>query len=110
MIVAVAAVGVMEMSINQVVDVVAVGNGFVAAVGAVNMGGVMSAAGVLRGAGGRVDRRQSDAVLVDVAIMQVVQMTIVEIVDVIVVPDGGVAAAGFVLVRMFRMDGAGGHG
>ena len=109
-VVAVAAVGVMEMSVDEIVDVVSVGNGFVTAAGAVDMGGVMSAAGVFRGADGRVERRESNAVLVDVAVMQVVQMTIVEIVDVIVVPDGGVAAAGFVLVRMFRMDGAGGHG
>jgi hypothetical protein len=109
-VVAVAAVGVMEMTVDEIVDVVAVRDCFVAATGAVDMGGVMSATGVFRGAGGRVERRESDAVFVDVAVMQVVQMTIVEIVDVIVVPDGGVAAAGFVLVRMFGMGGADGHG
>jgi len=108
-VVAVAAVGMVEVSVDEVVDVVAVGNGFVAAAGAVDMGGVMSATSVFWGADSRVDRRESDAVLIDVAVMQVVQMAIVEIVDVILMLDGGVAAAGFVLVRMFGMGVAGGH-
>jgi hypothetical protein len=105
-VVAVSAVGVMEMSIDEVVDVVAVRDGFVAAAGAVDVGGIVGSAGVLRGALGRVDRGQSNAVLVDVTIVEVVQMTIVQIVDVVVVADGRMAAAGLVQMGVFGMDGA----
>lgn len=109
MVVAVATVGMMQMAIDEVVDVVAVGNGFVAAAGAVDMSGVMRATGVPRGAGSRVGGGEADRVFVDMTVMKMVQMAIVQIVDVIFMLDGGMTAAGGMLVGMFGMDSTGGH-
>ena len=110
MVVAVGPVGMMEVSVDEVVDVVAVRDRFVATAGAVDVSGIVRSAGVLRGAISRVGCRQSNAVLVDVAVMEMVQVTIVQVVDVVVVAHGGMAAARFVLMGMLGMNGTGGHG
>jgi hypothetical protein len=101
------AVRVMEMAVDEIIDVVAVGYGLVAAAGAVDVGGIMGAAVVLRGAGVGVGRREGDGVFVDVAIVEMVQVAIVKIVDVIAVLDGGMTAARLMLMSMFRMSVAG---
>jgi hypothetical protein len=53
-IIAMIAVGMMKVSGDQVVDVIAVGNRLVAAGGAMNMSGFMATAVVARGAGSRI--------------------------------------------------------
>ena len=54
MIVAMIPVGMMKMSVNQVIDMVAMRNGLVTAVGTMLVGFVMGSALVRRGAVGRV--------------------------------------------------------
>lgn len=84
-------VDVVQAAIHQVVDMIAMGNGFVAAIGAMDVIGRMATAlavGALVGIGG-VD---GEGVLVHVIAMHVVQVAIVKIVDVPVVLDGGVSA------------------
>jgi pseudouridine-5'-phosphate glycosidase len=103
MIVAVTAVRVVQMAIHQIIDVIAMRHGFVATTRAMNVAKVMGSAIVLRGAVGGVDRGQAYGVFIDVSLMQVVQMTVVKIVDVIVVLDGGMTAAFLMLMRMFRV-------
>ncbi|MDT3722385.1 hypothetical protein [Pseudomonas oryzihabitans] len=81
----------MQAAIHQVVDMIAMGNGFVAAIGAMDMIGCVAAAlamSALVGIGGA----NGDDVFVDVIAMHVVQVTIVKIVDVPVMLDGGVSA------------------
>ncbi len=87
-------VEVVEVAIDEVIDMVTVGDGFVTAAGAVNMVSGMAGAGVAAGAGGGIGGGDFESVLVEVAFMGMVEVTIVKVIDVAVVNDGGVAAAG----------------
>ena len=95
-VIAVVAVRVVQAAIDEKVDVVAVRHGFVAAAGAVHV------AWLVTGARGRaafgVGVGDGDGVLLHAAFMRVVQMAFLQVVHVAVVADGGVAAAGAVLV------------
>ncbi len=93
-VVAVAGVRVVQVALDEVVDVVAVGDGLVAAVGAVGVLAAVGAARVLRGAVAGVGGLDGDGVLFDAAVLaRVVEMAVVQVVGVAVVLDGGVAAA-----------------
>lgn len=86
-----AVVDVVQAAIHQVVDMIAMGDGFVAAIGTMDVIGRMAAAlavGALVGIGGT----DGEDVLVHVIAMHVVQVAVVKIVDVPVVLDGGVSA------------------
>ena len=95
-VIAVVAVRVMQAAIDEKVDVVAVRHGFVAAAGAVHV------AWLVTGARGRaafgVGVGDGDGVLLHAAFMRVVQVAFLQVVHVAVVADGGVAAAGAVLI------------
>lgn len=108
MAVAVVAVRVVQLAVDEVVDVVAVRDRVVAAAGAVDVVGGMSVGrlGVLRGVG-RVD---GDRVLVDVVLMRMMQMTVVNVVDVALVADGRVPAARAVHVVVVGMGDVIAHG
>ena len=88
-VVAVAVVDVVQAAVDQVVHVVAVRHGFVAAACAVDV----AAAGVYGVAAVGVGFAHFDDVFVVVAVVLVVQMAVVQVVGVAVVADGGVAAA-----------------
>lgn len=91
--VAVAVVLVVEVAIDQVVNVVAMGDRFVAAVRPVNVGGVMAGAGVTTGAVGRIGSRDFQDVLIVVAFVGGMEVAIVEVIHVVLVRDGRVAAS-----------------
>ena len=93
MVIAVAAVGVVQMTGDQVVEVVRVGHGLVAATGTVLVRTVMRAAGVAGGALVRVGSARGQAVLVHVIAMLVMQVPVVQIVRVTLVAHGAMAAA-----------------
>jgi hypothetical protein len=99
-VVAVIAVRMVQVPIDQVVGVVAVGNGRVAAVRAVLVGFLVTAAVVAWRASGRVRRADRQGMLLDLAGVRVMQMAIVQVIDVAVVQNPGVAAARTVLVRV----------
>jgi hypothetical protein len=104
-IVAVAAVGVMKVAIDDVVGVIAVGDRVVAAAGAVLVGGVVLAAVVRRRARGRIRAADGEGVLVDVIAVDVMKMAVVKEVLVAIVLDRLVAAAravgmGVLVVRL----------
>lgn len=99
-------VRVVQVAVDQVVDMVAMRHGLVAATGAVNMVGSMAAAGVARRTERRIRRIAGDHMLVDVVAVDVVQVAIMQIVDVAIVPDRRVTAAGAVDVRVVGMRGA----
>ena len=100
MVIAVVAVGVMQAAIDDVVDVIAVGYGFVAATGTVDMAGLMAFAGLAGGAAVGVGLVDGQGVLVNVVTVWVVQVAVMHIVHVIAVADGRVAAAGAMGVIM----------
>src|SRR5205807_2193763 len=108
-VVAVAAVRVVQMALHQVIGVVAVRHGFMAAARAVLVGLVMAAAGVLGRAFAGVLLAHRQLVLFHVLALNVVQVAIVQVIDVAVMLDGGVPAAGAVLMVVVGVAGTGRH-
>jgi hypothetical protein len=103
MVVAVVAVGMMEMVADEIVDVVAVRDRVVAAPRAMGVVGRVPAAGVLGRAIARIGATDGEHVLVDMVLVDVVEMPIVQVVRVAVVLDGGMAAprpVGMVVIGM----------
>lgn len=96
MIVAVAAVGVVEVPGDQMVGVVAVGNHFVAAACPMLVRRIVRSTTMRGGAGVGICARDLDHVLVDVAVVSVMHMPIVQVVDMPVVLHLRVRAVGAV--------------
>ena len=101
--VAVIAVRVVEVAIDQIIDMVAMRHRLVAAVGSVHVGAVVPVAVVFGSATlGRL-RVHSDDMLIDVVAMKMMQMPIVQVIHVAVVFDCGVTAVravGVIVVRV----------
>ena len=110
MIVAMAVVGVMQVATDEVIGMITVGHGLMAAAGTVDVAGIMRATLMRRRTGVGVPGRDLDAALVDVVAVHGVEAAVVEVVDVIAVADGRVAAALAVDVGMLRVDPVLGHG
>lgn len=111
MIVTVVAVGMMEMAVNQIVDVVTVGHRFVSAAGTVAMAGLMPGAGVIRRAAIGVAIADLQHVLVNVIAVRMVKVSVVKVINVIAVANGGMSAVGavHVIVIVVVLVIAGGH-
>ena len=92
-VIAVAAVGVVEMTVDEVVDMIAMGDGFVAAVGSVNVIGAMAGAVVTGSTIVGVIFGYCKGVFVVVITVMAMEVTVVKEVDVAVVENGGVSAA-----------------
>jgi hypothetical protein len=103
-VVAVVAVRMVEVVGNQVVDVISVRHRLMTAPGPVGVPGLMALAGVLRGAVLGVRFADLDDVLVDMALVRVMEVTVVQVVHVSVVADRGVAAVRTVLVVVTLVD------
>jgi hypothetical protein len=97
-VVAVLAVGVVEVAVDDVIGVIPVSDRVVTAGGAVDMVLRVAARAVRRGAGRRVRRADLERVLVDVSRVGVVEVPVVEEILVPVVLDRLVAAVRSVLV------------
>jgi len=93
------------VTVMNVVDVVTVRDGFVAATGAMDVAGLVAAAFVLGRAVVGVGGRDGDHVLVDVVAVRMMQVAVVQVVDMTVMPDGRVAAAGAMGVVMVGVMG-----
>ena len=106
-VVAVAAVRMMQVPVHEVIDVVAMRDRFMAATGAVDMRSIVAGAG--RGVAVGIRRADFDDVLIDVPGVRVVQMPVVQVIDVPVMFDRGVAAAGAVFVVVVGMNLAVAH-
>ena len=85
--------GMMQVAFDKIIDVIAMGNSRVAAIGTMNVGGVVPVTLMPGRAGVWVLLRYGKAMLVVVIVVMVVQVTVVEIVDMAFVQDGGVAAS-----------------
>ena len=103
MVVAVIAVLVMQTAVDNVVDVIAVRYGFVAATFAVNV----AVAGVNRMAAVRIGFIDAQGVFIVVAVVLMVQVAVMQIIDVAFVFDGSVAAVCAVNVVMMFVGFAG---
>ncbi len=104
MIVTVAVVRVMEMARNQVIHVVSMRNRSMAALGPMNVSRVVHCAIVVWRAVGRVAARHLQNVFVDVIPVWMMNVSIVEIVDVVRMSNRGMPAAFAVYVRMSAVD------
>jgi len=105
MIIAMVAMGMVQVPIHQIVDVVAVRHRLVTATGAVLMPWLVPFAAVLRRAAIGILRRHFDRVLVDMVAVRMVQVPIVQKIDVVAMADGRMPTAGPVLVRMIGVMG-----
>lgn len=103
MIITVIAVRVVQMAGDEIVDVIAMRNRFVAAAGAMNVSSIMSGAAMVGRATIRVPVAHLNPMLVDMIGMRMVKMAIVKIIDMASMPDGNVAAAGSVRVVVVGM-------
>ena len=99
------AVRMMEVAADAVIDMVGMRNRLVATVRSVNVLLRVGFAPVIRRAGCRIGPADSKTVLVDVTGVGMMQVTIVQIVDVAAVADGGVATTRPMLVSMVGMVG-----
>lgn len=91
-VVAMVAVGEVQVAIDEVADVVAVGHDLVSASRSVDVAPLVAGADVIRSTPHGVRRAYFDDMLVDVAVVHVVQVSIVKVVNVVAVAHGGVAA------------------
>ena len=110
MIVAVPGVRVVQMSLDEVVRMIAVRNRVVSATRTVHVLSIVPSALVRRSAASRIFRPDFDSVLINVIAMHVVHVSVVQIVGVTVVADGHVTTAGLVNMGVVRMGLVLGHG
>jgi hypothetical protein len=99
-VVAVVAVRVVEVAVDEIVDMVAMRDAFVAAAGPVLVAGIVARAFVAGRAGGGIGLGDVNAVLVDMVAVRMMQMAVVQIVDVVAVLHSRVAAVRPVLMGM----------
>jgi hypothetical protein len=106
-IVAMIAMGMMQMPVHQIVDVVAMRDRLVPTARAVLVGALY-----FRRAAGRIARVDADDMLIHVVAMHVMQMAVMQIVDVAVMAHRDVTAVRAVLMRVVGMVllAASGHG
>jgi hypothetical protein len=100
MVVAVVPVRVVEVVADQVIDVVPVGHRLVAAARTVLVPGLVTGVAVSGGATVPVGGVHLQRVLVDVVAVRMMQVAIVQVIDVVAMPDRGVAAVLAVLVAV----------
>ena len=103
-VVTVALVRVVQVTVDQIVDVVAVRNGFMAAIRSVGVCGIVAVAGMSVGAVGRVGRAHRKGVFVDMAVMRMMQVSAMQEVRVSVVLNGRVPAVVAMLVGVVLVD------
>lgn len=100
MIVAVRSVRVMKVTRDEVVDVIAMRNGIVAAAWSMPVIRAVASAIVLRRAVGRILFPHAQPVLIEMAVVREVQVAVVQIISMPVVHNGCMAAAVAVPMRM----------
>ena len=98
-------VRVMEMPGDDMVDVIAVRNAFVAATRAVSVRRVVPGARMAAAASRGIFATCSDDVFVNVSFVNVVEVAVVNVIDVALVPNCGVAAIRRMCMLMFGMHG-----
>jgi hypothetical protein len=103
MVVAMIAMRMMQVTVDKVVDVIAVWYRFVSTARPVHVACIMSAAIVVRRTLIRVFRADLKFVLVDMIAMRMMQVTIMQVIDMIAVLDSSVSAVRAVLMVVVGM-------
>ena len=103
MMVAMTVVGMVQVTLDDVVDVITVRHGLVPAIRSVRVIAPVTRAVVVGRAVGRIVTRHLEGVLVDVTVVRVMQMTVVQVVDVTIMRDRRVPAVGAMGVRVIRV-------
>lgn len=103
------AVRVVQVAVYQIVDVVAVGNGRMTTSRSMHMTFVVAAAGMFGRTRVRVGGRHFQRTFVHMPFVGVVQVAVVQIINMVAVLDGLMAAAGAMHVRMVLVDHMGIH-
>jgi len=85
--------GKVQVAVDQVIDVIAVGDRRVPASRPVPVRGVMTAAGMAWRAGGRIDVRDAQDMFINVVLVDVVQMAVVQVIGVVFMRQGWMPAA-----------------
>ena len=93
MVITVIAMGMMQMAVDEIVDMIAVRNRFVAAARAMNVSCVMSGTAMVWRASVRILVAHFNPVFIHMIGVRMVKMAVVEIIQMVAVPDGNVAAA-----------------
>jgi hypothetical protein len=96
--------GMVEMPVDQIVHMVAMGHCLMTAARSVPVLAVMAAAVVVGRAALGIVRPDVDHVLVDMALMGMMEVPIVQVVHVIAMLDGDMPAIGPVAMRVILMD------
>jgi hypothetical protein len=109
-IVAVFVVRMVKVSAHQIVNMVAMRDGFVAAPGFVDVASLMRATLVCRRAAGRILRCYGDRVVVDVALVHMMHVPIVQVISMTIMFNSRVSAIFAVDVSMpFVFNTSSGH-
>lgn len=109
MVVAMGAMCKMQVTVHKIVDMVSVRHGLMAAAGAVAVSSFMSAASMGWRAGCRIGRAHCEHMLIHMVVMQVMKVTVVQIILMVVMMDGTMTAIGSVSVCMSLVNVMGGH-
>ena len=109
MVVAVAAVRMVQATRDQVIDVIAVRHRLATATGTVLMAFVVTTAGVLRRTGFRIRGIHVEGVFIRMVAMREVQMSVVQVADMVTMNDGGVPTAGAMRVVVVFVDSMNAH-
>ena len=95
-----AVVRMMQVALHEIVNMIAMRYSFVTTAWAMNMACFVTITVVLWGANIRVGRTDGDTMFVHVALVQVMQMAVMQVINVTIMFDGGMAAIRAVLVRV----------
>ena len=98
-----ALVGMVQMIAHKIIDVIAVRHRFVTTPRAMPVRGIMTPARMIGGAAHTICCGNIDRVFVHVISVRMMHMAIVQIVNMIAMAKGGMAAAGAVLVGMSKV-------
>jgi hypothetical protein len=99
-VVAVSLIWMMKVSFHEIVFMTPVRNRFMSTTSPMSVLGVMRAAGMARGTGGRIRAAFAQSMFIHVFSVTTVKMAVVQIIDVTFMLDGGVPAAWTMLMRM----------
>lgn len=103
MVVAMIAMRMVEVALNEIIHVIAMGNGGMAAIGTVNVPGRMLGGGKAGRAFVGIDRTDGDLVFVHMVAMRVMEMAVVKIIYVPFMLDRRVSTTLAVGMGMIRM-------
>jgi hypothetical protein len=91
-IIAVIAVRMVQMTGDEIIDMIAVWNGFVTAAGSMNVSSIMSGAAMVGRASIRILAAHVNRMFVHVVAVRMMKVAIVDIIQMVAVADGNVAA------------------